>query len=205
MLTGRNAAQPRSRAPPARWAFCRPGCAARCAPATTSPRRPCRTVPLPRAAGSPPRRPSRNASRRIGPGATPYGELHTTQRSLVGASAHADGRPSPYQSIDAGCTVYRRRVRAIRTARRPARARRCSPASCPRACSRGRPPLALLAAVQCRPAAPHGLLYPPAPPRPLPGRSTAEPKAFRGQAPGHRRPAITGGFPTRLRPQIGEW
>jgi hypothetical protein len=71
-------------------------------------------------------------------------------------------------------------------------------------CSRGRPPLALLAAVQCRPAAPHGLLYPPAPPRPLPGRSTAEPKAFRGQAPGHRRPAITGGFPTRLRPQIGE-
>jgi hypothetical protein len=47
--------------------------------------------------------------------------------------------------------------------------------------------------------------HPPAPLRPLPGRSTAELKAFRGQAPGHRRPAITCGFPTRLRPQIGEW
>jgi hypothetical protein len=47
---------PRFRAPPARRAFCRPDCAARCTPATAPPRRLCRTVAHclePRAAGSP--------------------------------------------------------------------------------------------------------------------------------------------------------
>jgi hypothetical protein len=105
-LTGRNAAQPRSRAPPARRAFCRSGCAACCVPATTSPRRSCRTVPL-----------SRTASHRLPSAPTAlerevqlprrtasYGELRIARRSVVRSPARR------------GC-LGRRRTGQLRRAR----------------------------------------------------------------------------------------
>jgi hypothetical protein len=70
-------------------AFCRPGCAARCAPTTALPRRPCRAVPMPRAASR--RFPSASTAlerelhlpRRT----ASYGELRIARRSVVRSPA----------------------------------------------------------------------------------------------------------------------